>query len=901
MNIMEIRQKNEAAGEQYRAMLSEMVSDQMSEAFPAEAANKYYYFLIREIGARWIADEKPLWDIMKDMFVGLYGIRIPYACILKSDGNRVSLYVGSVADRVETLLEMLRGTLPQIEFEKTDEEDPKHRGDRLRSFAEINQGSGCSYGGVIKGDPVGDETSFISYQIDSVIKGMRGKPWILSLFALPVEKGETFARQQLWMTQAVSGGVLQDVTYSETDSVVTTAYKQTYYHSEQLRKKVEWFCNRSLESISSGEWIVTVNFASDTGDSAHLLGGLLTSAFYGDESEPEPVHAIYNMQPMTSPLVDGTWYLQTAYCGLQYPRYSSYLSSRELAIYAAFPTVDTGGLTIKEHVEFDVNRKDEGDLVIGRILDAGKETESPYRINSNEFNRHCLVVGLTGSGKTNTLKSLICGMTEGRHVPFMVIEPAKKEYWELYKLGYSDLQVYSVGSNEKNAHRFCVNPFERAAFTDGNGQVKTVPIQTHIDFVFAAFKASFIMYTPMPYVLERAIYEIYEDCGWDIHNNFNSNGNDIYPTIEDLYYKIPEVVEDMGYHEKMRKDLIGSLQARISSMRIGSKGDTLNVFRSFPMDRLLNGNVVVELEDIGDDDVKAFIISLLLINLLEYRRQQEDRQQEVTHLMLIEEAHRLLKNVQGGTGENADPRGAAVDFFCNLLAELRSKGQGFIIADQIPSKLAPDLIKNTNLKIVHRTVAEEERRLVGGAMHMTEEQIDYLASLKQGVAAVYSEGDNRPKLVKPAYAGEHLKKSAQEDMTRDEVLAQVTPNCISSDGKEYEALTDKRSPICRACKRFCQLDPGDIIRSNGCESEFIRFARSMDPKITHTCKIMDLDSGMNNFIDAAASGIDKTDRRCAKNCLLNCLLIQWDLQIKDKALKKEIERVYIQECIRKER
>ena len=72
-------------------------------------------------------------------------------------------------------------------------------------------------------------------------------------------------------------------------------------------------------------------------------------------------------------------------------------------------------------------------------------------------------------------------------------------------------------------------------------------------------------------------------------------------------------------------------------MRIGTKGDTLNIYHSFPMERLLNGNVVIELEDIGDDDVKAFIISLLLINLLEYRRQQDDCQLEVKHLMLIEE------------------------------------------------------------------------------------------------------------------------------------------------------------------------------------------------------------------------------------------------------------------------
>lgn len=51
---------------------------------------------------------------------------------------------------------------------------------------------------------------------------------------------------------------------------------------------------------------------------------------------------------------------------------------------------------------------------------------------------------------------------------------------------------------------------------------------------------------PMPYVLERAIYSIYEECGWDITNNKNEMG-EVFPTIEQLYYKIPIIVEEMGY------------------------------------------------------------------------------------------------------------------------------------------------------------------------------------------------------------------------------------------------------------------------------------------------------------------------------------------------------------------
>lgn len=63
--------------------------------------------------------------------------------------------------------------------------------------------------------------------------------------------------------------------------------------------------------------------------------------------------------------------------------------------------------------------------------------------------------------------------------------------------------------------------------------------------------------------------------------------------------------------------------------------------------------------------------------------------------MMIEEAHRPLKNVPEG-GEGGNTRAKSVEFFCNLLAEIRTFGQGIIIADQIPTKIAPDTIKNTN-------------------------------------------------------------------------------------------------------------------------------------------------------------------------------------------------------------
>ena len=63
-------------------------------------------------------------------------------------------------------------------------------------------------------------------------------------------------------------------------------------------------------------------------------------------------------------------------------------------------------------------------------------------------------------------------------------------------------------------------------------------------------------------------------------------------------------------------------------------------------------------------------------------------------------------------------------------------------------------IKNTNLKIVHRIVMQEDRELIGQSMNMTQEQIEYISSLRRGFVAVYAEGDMRPKLVQMPYIKE---------------------------------------------------------------------------------------------------------------------------------------------------
>jgi hypothetical protein len=118
------------------------------------------------------------------------------------------------------------------------------------------------------------------------------------------------------------------------------------------------------------------------------------------------------------------------------------------------------------------------------------------------------------------------------------------------------------------------------------------------------------------------------------------------------------------------------------------------------------------------------------------------------HLTVIEEAHRLLRRPGTAGPGGAGAAGHAVELFAGLLAEVRAYGEGLVIAEQIPARLVPDVIKNTAVKIVHRLPAADDREVVGATINATPAQSRYLVTLPPGQAAAFADGMDFPVLVK---------------------------------------------------------------------------------------------------------------------------------------------------------
>jgi len=169
-----------------------------------------------------------------------------------------------------------------------------------------------------------------------------------------------------------------------------------------------------------------------------------------------------------------------------------------------------------------------------------------------------------------------------------------------------------------------------------------------------------------------------------------------------------------------------------------------------PLEDLFDQNVIVDLSRVGSSETKSLLMGMLVLKLQEYRMSCADSMNaELRHITVLEEAHNLLKRTSTEqSSESANLRGKSVEMIANAIAEMRTYGEGFIIADQAPGLLDMSVIRNTNTKIIMRLPDQSDRGLVGRAASLTEDQITELAKLPCGVAAVYQNEWVQPVLCK---------------------------------------------------------------------------------------------------------------------------------------------------------
>lgn len=538
------------------------------------------------------------------------------------------------------------------------------------------------------------------------------------------------------------------------------SFEMANKHAQDIMEYIDdELLNRIKLGLGKGLFKTSVYYMAEQPAHAERLRTCLMSLFQGNEStfspmiykrlDKSPINTTAFLQAYRSQYIEHSdVFSARSDLLLSRPRTDkssglcTYLTASEISLIAGLPQTEVPGLSLNERVDFGLNIKGQYDkddeIELGPIIQRGRELENiKFAISKKNLVTHTFIAGMTGAGKTTTCHKLLASSD----IPFMVIEPVKREYRTLINhKAFKDKPVIVFTLGNETVSPFRLNPFE---LMDGE------LVSTHIAMVTASFTSAFEMEGSMPQLLEEAIIKCYQDKGLDIFGIYNDKEPnkfiDTFPILDDLLQNIDKVVIDKGFDKRLQNDYIGVLKSRISNLTKGTKGAMLNCPYSTDFNYLINHNIVLEMQDLANEDDKALIVGFLLTRLSGVIQKKHKNNNDFRHITLIEEAHQFLKRTTAG---DSLAKKSAVDLFSNHLAEIRKYGEGLIIVDQNPTNLAPDVIKNTGTKIIHRIVAKEDKDSVGAAMYMDEKQRDYLSLLNNGNAIIFSENTNKPVQVK---------------------------------------------------------------------------------------------------------------------------------------------------------
>ena len=457
------------------------------------------------------------------------------------------------------------------------------------------------------------------------------------------------------------------------------------------------------------------------------------------------------------------------------------VSGRELPMHLGLPTRSVHGLPIIEHAEFGRNVPDEAvpdedKMNLGNIYHMGKSENTDLILNRQAMASHTFITGSTGTGKSNAVYHLLDEITKNGQTTFLVVEPAKGEYKNVFG-NRADVQVF--GTNPRETPLLRMNPF---AFPEN------IHILEHIDRLVEIFNACWPMYAAMPAVLKDAIERSYQKVGWDLRNSESEKG--VFPTFFDLLDILPGVIEESHYSKDTQSDYVGALCTRVKSLTNGIYGSVFCAEDALSDAELFDCNVVVDLSRVGSMETKSLLMGILVMKLQEYRMCSSGMNSRLRHVTVLEEAHNLLRKTSAEQSqEGANLQGKSVEMLANAIAEMRTYGEGFIIADQAPGLLDMSVIRNTNTKIILRLPDEEDRKLVGKSAALKEAQIDELSKLPLGVAAVYQNEWPEAVLCKieaypmPENAVYHKPSKMPHEINAEFVFGQLAA------GKELEPLS----------------------------------------------------------------------------------------------------------------
>ena len=576
-----------------------------------------------------------------------------------------------------------------------------------------------------------------------------------------------------------------------TSETVTTEYKNKSV--EELLKKLDLNLERLREGDSYGLWECAAYMISREKQTVAVASGTFKSRMLGEKSGSDRSHVNFvsaESEKKVCRILNSLRYFEHPrfripagdMVGEQIVRPVNVVNGRELPLFLSMPRHSLPGVVVSEMTGFGRNvfsSSKSRKINIGNIYYMDQQEKAPVDLDVDSLTSHCFITGSTGSGKSNTVYTILekLGRTQPA-VPFLVIEPAKGEYRRHFG-ALPGIRVFCT--NAAHGQLLKLNPFRFPA---------EIHILEHLDRLVEIFNACWEMYAAMPAILKDAMEHAYIAKGWDLLNStYTKKGEPVFPTFTDLLAELPKIIKQSSYSADTQGDYTGALVTRVNSLTNGIYGQIFCDDFDVPDAELFDSSTIVDLSRVGSSETKSLIMGMLVLRLSEYRMASPiSMNSGLRHVTVLEEAHNLLKNVSGLKGTAGNQVVAkSVEMIVSSIAEMRTYGEGFFIVDQSPTSVDIAAVKNTNTKIVMRLPEKDDCDLIGRAVSLKEGQISELSRLKVGKAVVMQSNWSEAVLAQILFADDRYE--ASEPPLRYTEIKQFRAAVLTALLREY-ALSD---------------------------------------------------------------------------------------------------------------
>lgn len=445
---------------------------------------------------------------------------------------------------------------------------------------------------------------------------------------------------------------------------------------------------------------------------------------------------------------------------------------------------ETDPIPFAKEVTVDEETGEIHEVISLGVSNMGYDVTFPVKL----FKKHAFIAGVPGAGKTNTMLYLVTTLWRDtkQHIPFLVLEPAKQEYRSLAMIdGMDDLCVFSPGTD--TMFPLHINPFQ---FPKG------LTLAEHIANLNSVFAGAFELIPPSPFLIDTCIEKIYIAKGWN--TNERNTGSREYPTMQDLYDSLKLAVEESGYEGETKANIRSVMEVRIGSLLRREIGNVYNVRQSsMEPEDWLDRPVIIELESLGEGPANfmSLLISTLIREVLKTKKINLNDinskfKREIEHVIFYEEAHNLIgPTTESPVGGSVDPKISATKYLVKMLAEVRALGEGIVIADQLPTAMAPEVLKNTGLKLGHRITAQDDRNLLGSTMSASADQLEEQGTFGTGQALIFYENLLKPYKIRVAEWEKGVSRTKYESPSNFQLYNRLKNN------KTYNYLLSKSAYI----------------------------------------------------------------------------------------------------------